>query len=233
MERVNLTRSYLETLSSADLRDLADEYGIDIPENLIRPFVIAELLEVAEENSYMEPLALCDTAAGGSKLCKGLYTDFGTPAELPDSYNENKINAVLRNPAWVYVYWDIKKNDYIDLIEDESFVRFIIRISYFPDPDNTSVYDDFDISVENEDRDQYIFLSARARMVKFSLIAEFEDKRPAELARSVPLIIPFKHPYIGSLFLQRDFAPIFNLSGLPDLIRYQYNEHRQSFSLDV
>ena len=50
MERADITRSYLETLSSADLNDLAEEYGIDIPEDLTRRFVIAELLEAAVED---------------------------------------------------------------------------------------------------------------------------------------------------------------------------------------
>ena len=49
MERINITRSYLETLSSEDLNNLADDYGIDMPEDLNRRFVISELLEAAAE----------------------------------------------------------------------------------------------------------------------------------------------------------------------------------------
>lgn len=233
MEKVNLTRSYLETLSSADLKDLADEYGIDIPENLTRRFVIAELLEASVENPADDSLTVYEQDAGHTKNRKKLYQSFGSDIELPSSYNENKINAVLRNPAWCYVYWDIKKSDYTELINNDFFIRFVVRISYFPDPENQSVYDEFDISVEKNDRDQYVFLSGRARMVRFTLAAEFEDNRFAELARSEPLLIPFKQPYIGSLFLQREFSPIYTLSGLPDLIRHQYNEHRQSFSVDM
>ena len=121
----------------------------------------------------------------------------------------------------------------MNLTNDMFFVRFVIRTSYFKDPEDSASCDEFDISVEQNDRDQYVFLPAQARMVQFTLIAEFEDNRFAELAHSEPLLTPFNRPYIGSLFLQRDFAPIFTLSGLPELIRYQYNEHRQSFSMDV
>lgn len=49
METKNITLSHLATLSTADLLSLADEFGIDIPENLNRSFVIRELLETAEE----------------------------------------------------------------------------------------------------------------------------------------------------------------------------------------
>lgn len=233
MERVNLTRSYLETLSSADLKDLADEYGIDIPENLSRRFVIAELLEASAENPVEDSFTLCEEAEPDTKISKNLYQSLTSVPDLPFSYNENKINAVLRNPAWCYVYWDIKKSDYANLTNDMFFVGFGIRISCFKDPENAALCEKFDISVEQNDRDQYVFLPVQALAVKFTLIAEFEDNRFVELAHSEPLLIPFQRPYIGSLFLQRDFAPIFTLSGLPELIRYQYNEHRQSFSMDM
>ena len=55
MDIKNLTLSYLETLSSADLIALADDYGIDIPDNLNRRFIIGELLEVAQESIQLAP----------------------------------------------------------------------------------------------------------------------------------------------------------------------------------
>ena len=33
METENINRAYLETLSFSDLSKLADEYGVDVPEN--------------------------------------------------------------------------------------------------------------------------------------------------------------------------------------------------------
>ena len=46
-----ISRTYLESLSTADLISLADEYGIDIPEELNRRFIIGELLEVIEDSN--------------------------------------------------------------------------------------------------------------------------------------------------------------------------------------
>ena len=133
MERVDITRAYLETLSSADLNDLAEEYGIDIPEDLTRRFVIAELLEAA---------------------------------------------------------------------------------------------------VEDADREQFVLLSSGSRMLRADLIAEFSERRPMELCRSELVPIPHRHPDISSISLRKNFPAVLALSGLPDLIRSQYNEHRQSFSSD-
>jgi hypothetical protein len=44
-----ISREYLESLSFSDLSNLADKYGIDVPENLDRRFLIAEILEIVEE----------------------------------------------------------------------------------------------------------------------------------------------------------------------------------------
>ena len=51
MNEEKITRAYLETLSFSDLSILADEYGVEVPENLNRNFLIAELLELAEDAS--------------------------------------------------------------------------------------------------------------------------------------------------------------------------------------
>ncbi len=45
----NLSREYLETLSSIELIRLADEYGIDIPDDLSRQFIIGDLIQLGEE----------------------------------------------------------------------------------------------------------------------------------------------------------------------------------------
>ena len=44
-----ISRESLESLSFSDLSNLADKYGIDVPENLDRRFLIAEILEIVEE----------------------------------------------------------------------------------------------------------------------------------------------------------------------------------------
>ena len=55
MESKKLDRNYLETLSSAELISIADEYGVDIPDDLNRRLIIGDLLELAEEmNSSAE-----------------------------------------------------------------------------------------------------------------------------------------------------------------------------------
>ena len=49
MENIPISLSYLETLSTADLLELAEEYDLDIPEQLNRRFIISELIEIEDE----------------------------------------------------------------------------------------------------------------------------------------------------------------------------------------
>ena len=49
MKKNTITRAYLESLPFSDLLALADTYGIDVPDNLNRRFLIGELLDVVKE----------------------------------------------------------------------------------------------------------------------------------------------------------------------------------------
>ena len=108
MSDTKLSRAYLETLPSADLIALADDFGIDIPENLNRRFIIGELLEAAEDMDDSD-----DDLEESSEI---------TTADLPETYNETVISAVLRNPVWLFVYWDVKK-DHITQIRKSDKVQ--------------------------------------------------------------------------------------------------------------
>ena len=118
MESMNFSRSYLETLSSADLIKLADEHGIDIPDDLNRRFIIGELLDLSQEMM----------AENHSEM---LVVDNPGPEEgyLPISYNETEIDVVLRIPAWAYVWWDISEADFKKATEARGFKNFVLRLS--------------------------------------------------------------------------------------------------------
>ena len=87
MEGKKLSRTYLETLPSADLISLADEYGIDIPENLNRRFIIGELLEVEEDFDHRDQDNFSDSVHGVAPV-----------TQLPNTYNETQIYVVFVFP---------------------------------------------------------------------------------------------------------------------------------------
>lgn len=222
MENMSLTRSYLETLPSADLLSIADELGIDIPENLNRRFIIGELLEMAEDlnrETVLEPM--------------NEETDDIKPLSvLPKTYNETQISIVLRNPVWAFVYWDINETELEELELSLDFVSLNLRISMFKkddSPKGIELLDFFDITVNRTCREQYVLLPIGGQLVKVDLIAEFANSSQRILASSRKLNIPIMDKRLAEPFVDTRFSPILKLSGLQNLLKTHYANHRQSF----
>ena len=219
MENMTLSRQYLETLTSADLIELADEYGIDIPEGLSRRFVIGELLE-AIDDPHLDNKN--DLAVDESNV--------QTPVVLPKSYNETQITVILRNPAWAFVYWDLNESEYREAVQTKSFSSFMLRVVYFSSMEDETATEMYDIPVRYEDSDRYILLSQAEVAVRIDFVAEYKNHEPRILARSRKILIPKGCPEITSKSLSEKKDPVLELSGFPELCRSHYMNHRQSFS---
>ncbi len=216
MDTVNVTRSYLERLSTSDLISLADEYGIDIPEDLNRRFIIGELLEATEELNEDKK----DTMHGDGVAPDGI--------ELPESYNETTITAVMQNPVWCYVYWDFKVADKEKILHTPSFMTFVLKVTFFSDDEK--VTETFDINISPSCREQYVLLPSSETAARIDLYAEFKNMEPVCLAKSGLVSIPKGCPELGVTAIDSDIPEIIRLSGFPELIRTHYLNHRQSFS---
>ena len=71
MDEKQISRAYLETLSFSYLSALADRFGIDVPLDLDRRFLIAELLEINEElNQSQEEMIVSPKADSEEKEFK-------------------------------------------------------------------------------------------------------------------------------------------------------------------
>ena len=218
METKQLSHSYLETLSSADLLALADDYGIDVPDDLNRRFLIGELMEaVAEsENNLTEDIGIVDDA------------DMHFSAQLPDSYNETQIQVLLRSPVWAFVYWDIREATRMQLEED--FASLALRVEFFADEDAVQPNESFDIQVSLADRAQYVLLRPGRKFVRIELMSVVDGKTADSLAKSRKVALPEGSEYLTTL-PGRDIeaSPLQELSSLQELLRFQYENHRQAF----
>ena len=218
METTRLSRSYLETLSSADLISLADDYGIDVPEDLNRRFLIGELLDVAEEfeNSTHDDIGIVADA------------DMHFSPGLPESYNETVVQVVLRNPVWAFVYWDIKASQFSEL--KEKGYSLALRVSFFPDESSPVPEESFDIQVSLADRAQYVLLRAGRKFVRIDLMSVCAGKVLESIAMSRKIALPSGSTYLTAL-PGRDISstPLQELSSLQELLRFQYENHRQAF----
>lgn len=222
MENMNLSRIYLETLTTADLVSLADEYGIDIPEGLSRRFIIGELLETIDEPQ--------NSADDDDDLVVVETIPVEQSATLPKSYNETQITALLRNPAWIFTYWDLNEADEREVKQTKSFTSFVLRVLYFANMEDEKTLEVYDIPVGNDDKDRYVFLSQTEKIVRIDLVAEFKNVKPRVLARSKKIEIPKGCQEISSRSLMQEVDPVLVLSGFPELCKSHYINHRQSFS---
>ena len=150
MEEQILSRKKLESLTNDELRELADTYGLDIPSNLNRNFIIGELLEYAQE---LEISTQADRDLNYVEYEEDEEQD-DSELRLPKSYNETKINAILRDPAWVYTFWDISEADLQSFADNEDFLNLSLHVAFYDSEDSEEQTDSIDLKVSLEDRNQ-------------------------------------------------------------------------------
>lgn len=221
-DQIDLSRNTLETLTSSQLIDLADEYGIDIPDSLNRQFIIEELIEVAKEidenSNYKETIKVSDDAVNT------------IATELPESYNETKIDVMLRNPVSLFVYWDFSEVQLKQLKSNK--ISIYLQISFFDSMEAEKPEDTFEIQINIEDREQYILIPGGKKFVRVDLMQNTTSSMDAVLAVSSRLSIPqgseeFMNFHPGE---NLKIKPILELSGIKTVLKNHYNNYRQSFN---
>jgi hypothetical protein len=207
-----VTRTYLETLSPADLAALAENYGENIPKDSDRAGVIAELLDIMTKTAgESEPLV--ETA---DELAADGF-------ELPETYNETRVDAVFGNPSWGYVYWDISAADISFICAARA--PLALRVMSFDSAGSQLKADSFALPVSLRDRAQYVLFPAGEKDVRIELL--LETKTPKALASSPVLHLPHGVPDFKTVALD-DIPPLLALSGYKDLLKEQYAKRRES-----
>jgi hypothetical protein len=111
-------RTYLERLTTHELIILADRFGIDIPPELERIFIIEELMDLAAEDEPLfnkpEPLR---------------EADFLESVPLPKQYNITFIEVMPRDPLWVFTFWEIKSHDKDFYERAPDFTGYCLKVS--------------------------------------------------------------------------------------------------------
>lgn len=223
MEELVLSRQYLESISTADLISLAYDFGIDIPENLSRRFVIGELLEAAEELESEEEEQMAESE---------IDLEDSMPKTLPKTYNETQIYAILRNPAWAFVFWDYSTQEFEDLTLNPDFNGFFLHIAFFDSASDETPSDSFDIQIAPNDREQYVLIPAGRRYVIINLKCNMEGSDSKVLAYTRRMEIPPESEAVAEYQPGKklEMSELVKLSGMEELLRKNFKNHRQSFS---
>ncbi len=224
MQMKFLSRSFLETLSSSDLISLADDYGIDIPDNLNRRFIIGELLEVADDLKGQQ-------SKETDMIIKDQDSVFENNNTLPVTYNETSIHLMLRNPVCAFVWWDIKESELISLRRQKSTAKIKLKIFLFSDEVNKPE-EVFDVFINIEDHKQYIIIPVGYKYVKANLVYGDGFLAGNLLASSLKISIPEIFPLLRNFQPGQDIntSSILELSGIKKILEAHYTCNRQSFS---
>ena len=202
-----ITRTWLESLSNDELIKLADNYGIDIPYGLERIFIIEELLE-------------CSYTSGENKS-DDLNIDHSFPetAALPKQYNISYIEIIIRDPLWVFAFWEVKSHDR-ELHENAGdFKGYCLRVIPLGEGETESAENSFTIPIEINDSERYFGFAEHSAQTKGRYIIKLGVMRGESefhIASSEPFCLPrlIEDEDINSM---KD-NPLVNLSGVQQLI---------------
>jgi len=165
---VPVSRSWLESLSTDELIKLADRYGIDIPPELERIFIVEEILEIAntegQENSDIIEI----------------NPNYSDTVLLPKQYNISYVEVLIRDPLWVFVFWEIKQHER-DIHENaDNFNGYCLRIIKLDKNGNEikSGENSFTVPVNAEDCGRYLGFAGQ------TLNEEISDNTAAENNKS-------------------------------------------------
>jgi len=149
---------YLESLSTAELAELAGRNGLDIPPNLERVFIIGELLEFERMDARWDGHRRGEGGEGGDMATDlSVGEPVGELKELPEQYGMSYIDVLIRDPLWVFAFWEVKRQARGLQEEGADSVEYCLRI--VPLRGNDLLADttaSFTVSVGTNDRSLYL-----------------------------------------------------------------------------
>jgi hypothetical protein len=125
MNELRLGRSYLESLTTHELAKLADSHGIEIPPGLDRSFIIEAILELEYEGRSG------GAGKGSLPLTEGRGRD---SVPLPKQYNITFIEVLIRDPLWVFTFWEINTHDKLLYEKSSDFGGYCLKVSPMEGP---------------------------------------------------------------------------------------------------
>jgi hypothetical protein len=199
----NLKKPYLETLATHELVQLADSFGVDIPSELDRLFIIEELLVALEEEE--------DDSVGAMLASPRKFVEkrINEPVPMPKQYNITFIEVMLRDPLWAFTFWEVKNADKELYERDTAFNGY--QLNVIPE---SATGEPFVIPVGVHDDAWYIGFPPEGGRFTVELCVVLRDATKITLAVSHPFSMPRLFNPAADAALYEN--PLTRLSGLAD-----------------
>lgn len=200
-----MIRDYFSQLPPDKLKRIADKLGVIIPDksSVIEEDFYQSLEESVEEYIQERQIMSSDLSQSAPKKFY-MYAQDQQIIDLleSDSYESSssgtKLVSVLKDPSWVYVYWDISLSHLTSLNYDAKKDKLGLRIIY-----DQGLFDEgaayFDILLSEMKGNRYISLPISNATYWIELFLRKGVHRRITLGRSVE----FYAPQMESLFLNQ------------------------------
>jgi hypothetical protein len=214
--QVPVTRHWLESLSTEQLIKLADSYGIDIPLELERIFIVEEILEVSgiDNQETADDIEVND--------------DYSETAALPVQYNISYIDVIIRDPLWVFAFWEIKKHDR-ELHENaDDFNGYCLRVIPLDKngKEKNPNENPFTVSVDAQDCARYLGIVEHSTQDSDCYAVQLCVNRGDILIQiAVSQIFYLPKPYNNDIIAGLSSNPLIRLSGVGDLAIIKNMDH--------
>ncbi|MDR2516257.1 MAG: DUF4912 domain-containing protein [Spirochaetaceae bacterium] len=214
MGKPRFTRPWLESLSTAEITEIALSRGIDIPEGIERVFIIEELLDLMREIDS----AGTAPAAPSAVTARSLMFE---PVPLPQRYHITYLDVLIRDPLWVFACWEIKTAEREALENSPGFGGYFLRVSPVDKAGRCTGGDIFMIGVGIEDNSWYLGFPPVENRGGFSrfrveLCSAMGDGGEI-LAQAEPFVLPALLPPQGDLSGQSRLRVLSGLDEIPVL----------------
>ena len=216
MKKRKIKKNQLQNLATSDLIDLANSLELFVPPNFSRISLISEILSM---NSELEALPY--------NILKILPLE-DEMDDLPTSYGMTEIRILLRDPMWLFAFWDINTNQLEQLLKTDPNVSIFLRVMSFKSEKDDTYYAFEDINVKQEERSIYIHTSINEEVTQVALM--FKTTHKTELiAKSNFIYMPRKNIKNNLCVEDSSVSEIIKLSGLKYLQQWHFQHYKGLF----
>jgi len=218
---VSFSRSRLEGLSTGELVKLAESIDIDIPPGLERIFIIEELLENFNSNEPEDREEI------------GINPSYSESVPLPKQYNISFVEVIIRDPLWVYVFWEIKGHDREAHENAHDFNGYVLRVIPLNKGETIPKSKDnsYMVTISTEDSSRYLGFTEQSSQAEKSsqdenryivMIGAVRGNTEHQIAISTPFCLP---RLVENNDAFPDENPLLRLSGIQDFTTIKTTDH--------
>jgi uncharacterized protein len=216
-----MTLEQLKSLPIENLLEIAKGLGLELPEGLERLFVMEEIVEALDEDSCEREENQGPVLSMGEKkyqltVSEGMGRVSDEDALVPEQYADARIRLLVRDPFWIYAYWDLRESDiHPQGTELSSSLSLRIRC-YEGSGKGAKEKECFDVPVQETDRSWYVNVSEGGLYYSAELMAR-DRVSERSLARSATVRVPRGVVSDCVSESRGDFDRMLEISGLMDL----------------